>query len=107
VAFSGFDGADTERTVLRLAPADEDALQTKLFLLLRTDQYDSALDLISARPDVSEHAFEQAYSLYRLHRELEAREILSTIRNEETEHRGALHLEAQLVGVCNFRPQCR
>jgi signal recognition particle subunit SRP72 len=88
---------NSSMSVLRLEPNDGDALQTKLFLLLQTEQYNAALSLISARGDPSSYAFEQAYSLYRLQRE-EAADILSTMKQKTGgEERGVLHLEAQLV----------
>ena len=79
-------------------PADKDALQTKLFLLLQTEQYDDALSLIGdgndAHPDF---AFEKAYALYRLQRESEATDVLAEMKKNEGDHRGVSHLEAQLV----------
>lgn len=87
------------KSVLRLEPHDADALQTKLFLLLQTEQYNDALNLVGNDKDKSQHAFEQAYSLYRLNNEAEARAVLKAIQDEkgETSDRGVVHLEAQLV----------
>jgi signal recognition particle subunit SRP72 len=87
---------------LRLDPNDRDALQTKLFLLLQTDQYDGTLNLIESAPEEGRdrRAFERAYSLYRLHREGEVRQILEARKSDKNggiEDRGTLHLEAQLV----------
>ncbi|KAH7883446.1 hypothetical protein F5I97DRAFT_1939200 [Phlebopus sp. FC_14] len=83
--------------ILRLDPADKDALQTKLFLLLQTEQYDLALSLIGdASSENSSYAFEQAYAMYRLQREEEASIALARIRESQKDHRGVLHLEAQL-----------
>ncbi|KAF8554822.1 hypothetical protein OG21DRAFT_1476745 [Imleria badia] len=84
--------------ILRLHPVDTDALQTKLFLLLQTEQYDTALSLIAdstsgAGPD---YTFEEAYAMYRLHREVEAAPALGKIKGSRRDHRGVLHLEAQL-----------
>jgi signal recognition particle subunit SRP72 len=81
--------------VLRLDPTDKDALQTKLSLLLQTEQYAAALTLA----DSAEHAFEfgRAYSLYRLHREHEAAAVLDDIKASAGSTRGVNHLEAQLV----------
>ena len=81
--------------VLRLEPTDKDALQTKLFLFLQTEQYSAALTLA----DSAEHAFEfgRAYSLYRLHREHEAAAVLDGIKSAAGSDRGVNHLEAQLV----------
>jgi len=81
--------------ILHLNPADKDALQTKLFLLLQTEQYDSALALIADSASL-DCTFEKAYALYRLHKEEEAATALSKIKGSEKDHRGVLHLEAQL-----------
>ncbi|KAH9485763.1 Signal recognition particle subunit SRP72 [Psilocybe cubensis] len=81
--------------ILRLDPTDADARQTKLFLLLQTEQYNAALNLIATD---NTHAYEKAYSLYRLQRESEARNILESIKGERGENdRGIVHLEAQLA----------
>jgi signal recognition particle subunit SRP72 len=68
---------------------------------LQTDQYDAALKLIESTPGGRDRrAFERAYSLYRLHREGEVRQILDTRKSKQngsTEDRETLHLEAQLV----------
>ncbi|KAI0705263.1 hypothetical protein C8T65DRAFT_652783 [Cerioporus squamosus] len=99
------------RVLLRLDPHDGDALQTKLFLLLQTDQYAAALAMTQApaglpssddEEDREEHLFEKAYSLYRLHREEEATEVLKSVKEMSEEageevDRGVLHLEAQLA----------
>ncbi|CAA7260374.1 unnamed protein product [Cyclocybe aegerita] len=83
--------------ILRLEPKDSDARQTKLFLLLQTEQYNAALDLINSNDDKDKHAYERAYCLYRLQREAEARETLEVIKKEKGEDdRGIVHLEAQL-----------
>ncbi|GLB38054.1 putative TPR-like repeat [Lyophyllum shimeji] len=80
--------------ILRLEPNDIDANQTKLFLLLQAEQYDAALSFIE---NSDQHAFEKAYSLYRLQQEDEARQVLQEIKQQEGEEdRGVLHLEAQL-----------
>ncbi|KAF5374696.1 hypothetical protein D9615_008926 [Tricholomella constricta] len=80
--------------ILRLEPNDADANRTKLFLLLQTEQYDAALSLIDKN---GQHAFEQAYSLYRLQHEGEAKKVLEEIRQEKGDtDRGVVHLEAQL-----------
>ncbi|KAF7974660.1 hypothetical protein HWV62_11548 [Athelia sp. TMB] len=83
--------------ILRLAPGDKDALQTKLFLLLQTEQYDAALSLIASGND-EKHIYAKTYSLYRLQREAEATEGLDALKAEDDEdlERGAIHLEAQL-----------
>ena len=88
--------------VLRLEPRDPDALQTKLFLLLQTDQYAAALAMIAGEGDAGdEHAFEKAYSLYRLHREDEAASVLEGMKGQDqVDDRGLQHLEAQLVRSC-------
>jgi len=85
--------------ILRLDPKDADARQTKLFLLLQTEQYSTALSLIDADDVHTHHAYERAYSLYRLSHESEAREVLESIKgNRDAEDsRGLMHLEAQLA----------
>jgi hypothetical protein len=92
-----------EFTVLRLDPSDRDALRTKLFLLLQTEQYDTALALIAEIND--QCPFERAYALYRLQREEDAGQVLKEIKNDgkEPEQRGAMHLEAQLVSIWSRR----
>ncbi|KAI0343443.1 hypothetical protein BDW22DRAFT_1392957 [Trametopsis cervina] len=80
--------------ILRLEPQDQDALQTKLFLLLQTEQYEAALAILDGD---DAHAFEKAYSLYRTNHEWEAREALETTKRQKGEDdRGVIHLEAQL-----------
>lgn len=90
----------TKFPVLRLDPSDRDALRTKLFLLLQTEQYDAALALIVGINE--ERSFERAYALYRLHREEESVQVLKEIKSNgrEAEQRGVMHLEAQLVSAC-------
>ncbi|KAM5545236.1 hypothetical protein V8D89_001347 [Ganoderma adspersum] len=89
--------------ILRLAPHDRDALQTKLFLLLQTDQYAAALamtELPSSEEGDGDYTFEKAYSLYRLHKEADASSALGEIKAKSGEgevDRGVLHLEAQLA----------
>lgn len=70
-------------------------MQTKLFLLLQTEQYSAALTLT----DSTDHAFEfgRSYALYRLHREHEAAAVLDEIKSTAGMSRGVNHLEAQLV----------
>ncbi|PCH35501.1 hypothetical protein WOLCODRAFT_139916 [Wolfiporia cocos MD-104 SS10] len=90
--------------MLRIEPHDPDALQTKLFLLLQTEQYVTALSLVDSLTGDGEGSskvfeFEKAYSLYKLHREDEATEVLNDIKRgkESEENRGVMHLEAQLA----------
>lgn len=83
-------------SVLRLDPTDKDALQTKLFLLLQTDQYATALALTETAAD-HPYEYERVYSLYRLQREAEAADILDEIKKQSEDVRGVSHLEAQLV----------
>ncbi|KAG8934628.1 hypothetical protein FRC02_009572 [Tulasnella sp. 418] len=85
--------------ILRLSPDDQDALRTKLFLLIQTDQYQSALDLISSfTTDASKYEFERAYLLYRLQVEKESGELVKQLKEtgSHDDNRGLLHLEAQL-----------
>ncbi|KAG1727674.1 uncharacterized protein EDB91DRAFT_1061031 [Suillus paluster] len=82
--------------IMRLDPSDRDAIRTKLFLLLQTEQYDTALGLIA---EINEQcSFERAYALYRIQREEDAAQVLKEIKNDgkEVDQRGAMHLEAQL-----------
>jgi signal recognition particle subunit SRP72 len=81
--------------VLRLVPDDNDARQTKLFLLLQTERYSDALALLGASNQAS--VFERAYSSYRLQHIDEAVHLLEGIKQRREQNRGALHLEAQLV----------
>jgi hypothetical protein len=100
---NSYDPILMEFTVLRLDSSDRDALRTKLFLLLQTEQYDTALALIAEINDQS--PFERAYALYRLQREEDAGQVLKEIKNDgkEPEQRGAMHLEAQLVSIWSRR----
>jgi signal recognition particle subunit SRP72 len=81
--------------VLRLVPDDEDAKQTKLFLLLQTERYNDALALLG--PSNESSVFERAYSSYRLQHLDEAARLLDEIKRRQAQNRGSLHLEAQLV----------
>jgi signal recognition particle subunit SRP72 len=89
------DLLDNVTKVLRLVPDDEDAKQTKLFLLLQTERYSDALALLGTSDESS--VFERAYSSYRLQRLAEAAQLLDTIKQRPEQSRGSLHLEAQLV----------
>ena len=86
--------------VLRLKSDDKDAIQTKLFLLLQTEQYDAALSLIGRDVENPHRAFERAYTFYRQQHEGEARQILTALKEENGEgDRAVMHLDAQLVRV--------
>lgn len=86
--------------VLRLDPTDVDARHTRLFLLLQTEQYDAALSFVDSDETGSNHAYQRAYSLYRLQNEHEARKVLNDIKGEKGDgDRSLMHLEAQLVRV--------
>jgi signal recognition particle subunit SRP72 len=80
--------------VLKIHPADTDALSTKLFLLLQTDQHGAALGVIDAS---SELAFERAYALYRSHEDAEAQRVVKSLKELNAHDRGLAHLDAQLV----------
>ena len=86
-------------SVLRLDSKDADASQTKLFLLLQTEQYNAALDLIDSQEDGGKLAFEKVYTLYRLQRESEASQKLEEIKARLPPDRGVMHLEAQMVNI--------
>jgi signal recognition particle subunit SRP72 len=81
------------------------ALQTLLFLLLQTDQYDIAMETIESASQSDKLDFEKAYCLYRLHEEEKAKELVEKLRATEggsvgLEHESArrlAHLEAQIV----------
>lgn len=86
----------TSTLVLLLAPNDADVLQTKLFLLLQTDEYVAALELAAA----PEHGFQKAYALYRLNREVDAASVVKELKAADLNDdaaRGIEHLEAQMV----------
>jgi signal recognition particle subunit SRP72 len=91
--------------VLRLEPNDPDALQTKLALLLHTEQYAPALALAESLSGDAEHTafaleFGRAYALYRLNREPEASDVVKQINPEgDHEARGVMHMEAQIVNT--------
>lgn len=82
--------------ILRLDPKDADALRTKSFLLLQTEQYNAALELIDSHSEGDTYAFEKAYTLYRLQRESEASQKLDEIKAQHGGDRGIIHLEAQM-----------
>lgn len=85
----------TWRTVLKIEPQDQDALQTKVFLLLQTEQYGPALSLTEGN---EQYLFEKTYSLYRTNQEASARKALETMKETKgQDNRGIIHLEAQLV----------
>ena len=90
-----FDNLAFLSQVLRLVPDDNDAKQTKLFLLLQTERYSDALALLVAANQSS--VFERAYSSYRIQHLDEAAGLLDGIKERREQDRGALHLEAQLV----------
>jgi signal recognition particle subunit SRP72 len=76
-------------------------LKTKLFLLLQTERYNEALSLLNEdalREQGAEesYGFEKAYTLYRLQKEQQAKDFLDALPEKEN-HRGIIHLEAQLV----------
>lgn len=79
---------------MRLHPKDTDALQTKLFLLLQTEQYKAALELMG---ETDAYVFEKAYALYRLQQEVEASQKVDEIKTQHGADRGIVHLEAQMV----------
>ncbi|TFY61371.1 hypothetical protein EVJ58_g4553 [Rhodofomes roseus] len=90
--------------ILRVDPRDQDALQTKLFLLLQTERYVAALSLISGvnenggQSQDDAFAFEKAYTLHRLHREDEVTDVLKSLKEKGVEeNRGVSHMEAQLA----------
>lgn len=95
--------------VLRLEPNDPDALQTKLTLLLHTDQHALALALSETLIDGEQEItypllFGRAYALYRLNREPDAHHVVGQIKPMgEYEERGVLHMKAQIVNHIFFQ----
>lgn len=89
------------------------ALQTLLFLLLQTDQYDVALDTIESASQSDKLDFEKAYCLYRLHEEEKAKELVEKLRAteggsvglEQESARRLAHLEAQVVSLMSHCPR--
>lgn len=87
------------------------ALQTLLFLLLQTDQYNLALETIESASHSDKLEFEKAYCLYRLHEEERARELVEKLRLteggsvslEQESARRLAHLEAQVVSLNEAR----
>lgn len=87
-----FDNAKkTCKRILALDASSVSAFQTLLFLLLHTDDYAAALELVtsSAQPNLD---FERAYCLYRLHREPEALAALPATKSQRDQH-----LRAQIL----------
>ncbi|KAG8688334.1 hypothetical protein FRC08_011491, partial [Ceratobasidium sp. 394] len=88
--------------ILRLAPDDADVLQTKLYLLLQTDQYPRALEIVksmssNAGSSKSPTGLEKAYILYRMNKEGEAKTIVDEAKGKDgAPKEGFAHLEAQL-----------
>jgi len=79
-------------------PDDPDALSTKLFLLLQTDQYEAALVVIDRNKDKSKLTFERAYALYRSHEDDEAQRVIQSLE-QNADDWSLAHLKAQLVRV--------
>ncbi|KAG8848099.1 hypothetical protein FRB96_001286 [Tulasnella sp. 330] len=82
-------------------PHDKEALAAKLFLLIQTDRYETALKHVEGDPVIGSsepaHLFEKSYLLYRLQKESEAEEVLREMEAEGGENsRASLHLEAQI-----------
>ncbi|KAK7030941.1 hypothetical protein VNI00_013888 [Paramarasmius palmivorus] len=101
--------------ILRLSPDDPDALQTKLFLYLQTEQYTPVLELVGLGEkgeSGNAHAFEKAYVLYRMQREEQAEEVLKEIKEKNGMTEGqctlklnwllptAVELYSQLLDTC-------
>ncbi|KAG8806917.1 hypothetical protein FRC19_006958 [Serendipita sp. 401] len=79
----------TTNKLLALDPEDADAIQTHLFLLLKTSRYQDALKVTESKPH--QFKFERAYALYRLQRENDAAELLA-----DEDDRAVLLLKAQI-----------
>ncbi|KAK9863884.1 hypothetical protein WJX84_011397 [Apatococcus fuscideae] len=85
----------TADEVLQHSPNDADALRCKLVLLIWSNRFEEALELLRSSPQLEEQAgFEKAYALYRLNRYEEALQISQTIApGRDVPH---LQLQAQL-----------
>ncbi|KIM26933.1 hypothetical protein M408DRAFT_330302 [Serendipita vermifera MAFF 305830] len=81
----------TTNKLLALDPEDPDALQAKLFLLLKTSKYQEALDITDKTPET--FRFERAYALYRMQREKDAEDLL---KDADSQDRAVLFLQAQI-----------
>lgn len=92
-------GVYNNLVVLRILPDDSEALSTKLFLLLQTDQYEAALVVIDRNKDKSKLAFERAYALYRSREDDEAQRVIQSLEQQNADDWGLAHLKAQLVRV--------
>jgi len=80
--------------VLRLAPGDQDAIKSKVFLLIESGDFDDAIKLIADQGNPPDLAFERAYSLYRHGSSQDAIVALSSVPPEREAAR--FQLEAQL-----------
>ncbi|KAJ9126340.1 hypothetical protein QFC24_002073 [Naganishia onofrii] len=97
---------DVEGSTIEVSKQEvkSNALQTLLFLLLQTDQYDLALDTIESASQSDKLEFEKAYCLYRLHEEEKAKQLVESLRQteggsvglEQESARRLAHLEAQI-----------
>ncbi|ELU41968.1 SRP72 domain-containing protein [Rhizoctonia solani AG-1 IA] len=84
--------------ILRLTPDDADVIQTKLFLLLQTDQYARALEIVETVSGGSDsRQLEKAYLLYRLHKEKEAKAVVDQAKGKGASDGGFDHLDAQIA----------
>ncbi|KAG8820161.1 hypothetical protein FRC17_010240 [Serendipita sp. 399] len=79
----------TTNKLLALDPEDADAIQTHLYLLVKTSRYQEALKVTDNNPQ--QFKFERAYALYRLQREQEAADLLA-----DEEERSVILLKAQI-----------
>lgn len=80
--------------VLRLIPGDQDAIKSKVFLLIESGDFDDAIKLIADQGNPPDLAFQRAYSLYRHGSPQDAISALSSVPPEREADR--LQLEAQL-----------
>ena len=82
--------------VLRLAPADALAGQTKVQLLIAVDRYPAAISLLREAGN-GESSLEHIYCLYKTGRVAEAAEGLAALCEDAAEERAVRLLEAQVV----------
>lgn len=89
--------------VLSLDPKSDAAFKTLLFLLLETDAYAPALELVESTIAAQSRGnleFEKAYCLYRLHKEEESLKIVESVKGTARSGEDKAkweHLEAQIV----------
>eukprot|EP00667_Euglena_gracilis_P005065 EG_transcript_5098 len=87
---------DACNQILKVSPADADALQIKVVNLIQLSRNEEAEKLIVAANLQKVLAFEYAYVLYRLNKTGPAREVLATVPETEDTRESLRHLRAQI-----------